>query len=360
MPSELRNKVADAIKTLFPGYFAYVMATGIVAAALNAFGYAPAAKVLIVLAALGYLKLWILTIFRAVRYPTNLIADFTSFSKGPGFFTIIAATGVLGAVAFRLFQAVDLAYALFWLGAALWVALIYSFATVVIVSAEKPTADRVVNGGWLVIVVSTQSLSILSSLLNDRIDPVVPTGFFMVGAATYLLLITLIVSRLLYFRVEAADLAPPYWIMMGAAAISCLAGVELSRHAGAWLNVDFYPLIQAFTLFFWMVATAWIPLLLVLGAWRHGFKRVPLKYEPQLWSMVFPLGMYTFATHSASQQFKLPFLEPIAAVFLRLACFAWLCVFVGLIADAVRILRSNKTIAEQQPPVGALQGDGNG
>jgi tellurite resistance protein TehA-like permease len=331
------------------------MATGIVASGLNAYGFVAPAQVLFVLGVLGYLKLWFLTIYRAVRFPTKLWADFISFGKGPGFFTTIAATAVLGAVAIRLYHATEVAFGLLCLGATLWIVFIYSFATVVIVSAEKPAADRSVNGSWLVIVVSTQSLALLSALLSDRVPLFLAAGLFMMGCATYLLLISLIVSRLILTRVEAADLGPPYWIMMGAAAISCLAGVELNKHSGAWgFDVNAFPVLQAFTLFFWMVATAWIPLLIILGIWRHGVKRVPLRYEPQLWSMVFPLGMYTFATYSVATQFKLPFILPIATVFLPVACLAWTWVFSGMLASTFRILaeRGPSTSPARTPPLG--------
>ncbi len=113
----------------------------------------------------------------------------------------------------------------------------------------------------------------------------------------------------------------------------------MNKHSGAWgLNVNAFPVLQAFTLFFWMVATAWIPLLIILGIWRHGVKHVPLRYEPQLWSMVFPLGMYAFATYSAGTQFKLDEILPIASVFLPIACIAWVLVFIGMLRDAIRIL----------------------
>ncbi len=343
-------KFAEAARTLFPGYFAYVMATGIVASGLNAYGFVMAAKVLFVLAALGYVKLWALTLYRAVRFPTALWADFRSFAKGAGYFTAIAATAVLGAVANRVFQASGLAYGLFLFGMALWVVLVYAFATVVIVSAEKPAAERSVNGAWMVIVVATQSLSILAALLSDRIPLFISAGLFMIGGATYVLLISLVVSRLILTKVEAADLAPPYWIMMGAAAISCLAGAELNRHSGAWgFNVNAFPVLQAFALFFWIVASAWIPLLIVLGVWRHGVKRVPLTYEPQLWSIVFPLGMYSFATYSAAAQFKLPSIEPIAAGVLPVACLAWVLVFSGMLSTSYRILMAPN-------PASALRG----
>ncbi len=346
----MNAKLRDAARTLFPGYFAFVMATGIVAAALNGFGHAVPAKALFFIGCLGYVVLWVFSLWRAVRFPSQLWADFTSFAKGPGFFTTIAGTEVLGAVSGRLFHTTGLSLGLFCFGAALWVVLNYAFATVVIVSAEKPTADRAVNGGWLVIVVAIQSLAILAALLSDQIPLFVPAGLFMMGSVTYLMLISLIVSRLLLTKVEAADLAPPYWIMMGGAAISCLAGVELNKHSGAWgFNVNAFPVLQAFTLMFWMVATAWIPLLVILGVWRHGIKRVPLRYEPQQWSMVFPLGMYTFATHSAAVQFKLPFIEPVASTFLPIAVIAWALVFIGMVGTGIQALRSNGASVADDP-----------
>jgi len=301
------------------------------------------AKILFVFGAVGYGILWLLTIVRAGRFGRDMIADFLSFTKGPGFFTTIAGTAVLGAVSIRLFHASDFGFGMFCLASGLWIVLIYAFATIVIVSANKPTAERSVNGSWLVIVVATQSLAVLSALLSDRIPLFAAAGFFMIGAATYLMLIGLIVSRLVLTKVEAADLAPPYWIMMGGAAISCLAGVSVDQHSGAWgFNVDAFPVLRAFTVFFWMVATAWIPLLVILGIWRHGIKRVPLRYEPQLWSMVFPLGMYTFATYSMSVQFKLPFLKPVAGFFLPVACIAWLWAFGGMVLGIVRAVRADQ------------------
>ena len=76
----MKDKIAQAAKTLFPGYFAFVMATGIVASGLNAYGFVALAKVLFFLGLLGYLKLWILSLYRAIRFPAAMWADFNSFS----------------------------------------------------------------------------------------------------------------------------------------------------------------------------------------------------------------------------------------------------------------------------------------
>ena len=46
----------------------------------------------------------------------------------------------------------------------------------------------------------------------------------------------------------------------------------------------------------WATATFWFPLMVAIGVWRHVVRRVPLRYDPSYWAMVFPLGMYGAAT----------------------------------------------------------------
>jgi len=56
------------------------------------------------------------------------------------------------------------------------------------------------------------------------------------------------------------------------------------------------------------VATWSIPLLIGLSLSRHLVVRLPLRYDPQLWAMAFPHGMYTVAMYRISAALDLPFL----------------------------------------------------
>jgi tellurite resistance protein TehA-like permease len=57
---------------------------------------------------------------------------------------------------------------------------------------------------------------------------------FLLGCMLYLPLITLIFYRFTFVNVMSAQLTPPYWINMGAVAITTLAGARLILAAASW------------------------------------------------------------------------------------------------------------------------------
>jgi tellurite resistance protein TehA-like permease len=161
---------------------------------------------------------------------------------------------------------------------------------------------------------------------------------FMIGSMLYLAIIPLIFYRLTFVRLASRDFSPPYWINMGAVAITTLAGSTLMMRVGHWPVLDqIAAFLPGFTLFFWAAATWWIPLLIALMVWRYVAGRERPRYEPALWGMVFPLGMYTTATFQLARATGFSFVAVIPHVFIFVALTAWLAVFVGLL---VRLSKS--------------------
>jgi tellurite resistance protein TehA-like permease len=58
--------------------------------------------------------------------------------------------------------------------------------------------------------------------------------------------------------------------------------------------------------------------------------RFPLRYDPLYWGAVFPLGMYSAATHEMGQALALEFLAVPTEVFLYVGIIAWAATFAGL------------------------------
>jgi tellurite resistance protein TehA-like permease len=286
----------------------------------------------------AYAFLWLLLLLRLSLFFGRIKEDINNHVRGPGFFTVVAGTSVLGSELLIVAGEFRIASLLWILGLFLWVVIMYSFFTAMTVRENKPSIEGGLNGAWLLAVVATQSISVLGTLLIDHFadyrEPILffTLCMFLLGSMLYIPLITLIFYRFTFVNLTTMSLTPPYWINMGAVAITTLAGARLIIAAPQWtVLTDFMPFLKGFTLFFWAAGTWWIPLLLILGFWRHVYKKFPLKYDPQYWGMVFPFGMYTVCTIQLARAINFPSLLVIPRYFIYLALAGWLVVSLGLI-----------------------------
>lgn len=89
-------RVHRAVEGLTPGYFALVMATGILSVGMHLEGFGALSSVLLSLCGAAFVVLVILTGWRLVSYAGAVVEDFTDPRRGLGFFTFVAGTNVLG------------------------------------------------------------------------------------------------------------------------------------------------------------------------------------------------------------------------------------------------------------------------
>ncbi len=329
---------------LSPAYFGMVMATGIVSLAAHLLGMPFVSRALFLLNCVVYVVLWVLAIVRLVRYPRRCFEDLIDHLRGPGFFTSVAGTCILGSQFVLLAGEYRVAMALWGLAAVLWVGLTYAIFAGFTVKEHKPPLQQGISGAWLLAVVATQSIAVLSALLAVHAEQpyriemnFLALSMWLWGGMLYIWMMSLIFYRYTFFSFSPGDLSPPYWINMGAMAISTLAGSLLilnSRDAPFLLSQ--LPFIKGFTVFYWATGTWWIPMLLILGIWRHAYRRFPLKYDPLYWGAVFPLGMYATSTHQMIQAMGLEFLRFLPEVFTYVALAAWAMVFAGFVRSLLR------------------------
>lgn len=338
------GRLLAQVAGLSPAYFGMVMATGIVSLAADRLAMPRIAHALFGLNLVLYAVLWLLTVLRMARYPRRFFGDVVDHLRGPGFFTTVAGTSILGSQ-FVLLAADDRAGMVLWvLALALWIGLTYAIFAGFTIKQRKPTLDQGISGAWLLAVVATQSIAVLSALLAAHIgQPVklemnfLALSMWLWGGMLYIWMMSLIFYRYTFFPFSPSDLSPPYWINMGAMAISTLAGSLLIVNApDAPFLLSLLPFIKGFTVFYWATGTWWIPMLLVLALWRHGYRRFPVHYDPLYWGAVFPLGMYAASTDKMIEAMGFPFLGFLPPVFFYIALAAWLAAMTGLAFDLRR------------------------
>jgi tellurite resistance protein TehA-like permease len=341
-----------------PGAFAVVMATGIVSADLWDVGWRPASLAMLALAAAAFAALAAATGWRAVTDRAGLTADLASPRRVFRFFTFVVGANLLGVRLAGTHQVA--AVALLAAGTLAWLALSCALPAVL---AGATLAD--VDGTWWLWPVGTQSVALGAATLAG-LPPaaaggplatageqtgtagstvlgllgsapvrvglgVLATTAFFAGLVLYVAVAALVLRRLLRLPLAARDLTPPYWIAMGAASITVCTALRLPGTPAAPAE----PVVTVLAVLVWGVATCLIPLLLGAGIWRHAVHRVPLRYSLELWTIVFPLGMYAMAGLLLGGS-DLPAVRGLAELAVWPALTAWTLVALAMSAAAVR------------------------
>ncbi len=329
-----------------PGYFAWVMATGIVSVGTDLLGYRVLSQVILGITVAAFVLLVLAYLARAIWYMPFVRHSLQDPSVAMAYFTFVAGADVLGV---RLVMSGHPGYAagLALAAAAVWVVLNYWLPWSIVARAHRPVL-REFNGTWFIWVVGTQSLAISAVGLVESWHGAsrqhlaeAAVCLWGVGIVLYLVLVVIIVLRLMVVEVTPGEMGPAYWIAMGATAISVRAAagiLALPGQVGSFHVGDLRPFIVGVSVVLWSFGTWWIPLLALFGLWRHVLRHYPLSYEPRLWSMVFPLGMYTVASYSLGESAGLGFMVQIARVWVFVGLAAWLAVLVLMLGALVRAL----------------------
>jgi tellurite resistance protein TehA-like permease len=329
------------VRELTPGYFALVMASGIISVGMRQHDQIALSVALLLVCAAAFVVLVVLNVVRIVRYRDAVVGDFTDAARGFGFFTFIAGANVLG-VRLAVDRHYALAAVLLAIGLVTWLLLGYVIPWTAVLSASQRPVLIKANGTWFIWVVAAQSVAAsaagLQRVLPELRDAlgIVAVFSWSVGICLYAAVGVLVSLRMLLYDLRPTDLTPPYWVAMGACAITVLAGARVVEMADTPMVRAARGLVAGVSLSVWAFATWLIPVLVAAGWWRHVTHRVPLRYEPSLWSMVFPMGMYAVAATYLSEADHLPLVGVVGAIGIWFAFAVWLVVFVAMLVNFAR------------------------
>ena len=342
-PPDSGSRTTKAVRDLAPSYFAVVMATGVLSVDLHDHSQDALSTALLWFAAVAYVLLVVLHGWRIASYGGTVRRDLSDPTRGFGFFTFVAGTNVLG-TRLALDGRLVAALVLLVIGCLGGLLLGYAVPSMALLSRHDTPVVGQADGSWLMWAVASQSVAVLTATVEPSVGfgrsalALVAIGAWSVGCALYIVVAVIVVFRLLSYDTKPDDVGPVYWVAMGAAAITVLAGSQIATMASAPAVAATRDLVAAISIVFWTFGTWLIPALLAVGWWRHVTHRIPLRYDPSVWSMVFPIAMYAAATLDLGRTDHLPVSAPVAAIGTWIALGCWLLAAVAMVAHLVRTL----------------------
>ncbi|MGH3094849.1 MAG: tellurite resistance/C4-dicarboxylate transporter family protein [Streptosporangiales bacterium] len=331
------------VRDLYPGGFAAVMATGAVSVGIS---YRHLEVLSLAMLAVGlalFAVLLVAHVWRAVAYPRRVAADGTDPASAFGYLTFVAAADVLStrlALAGEVYAAIGFAIA----GVLAWLVLGYGIPLLVMFRTPGAAVLARVNGSWLMWVVATQSVAVASATLHPvSHDARVALAFmavacWSVGIVLYLVIVVFLGVRILFRTPNLAELGPPYWILMGATAITVASGGQVLQLTGVHAVELVRPVVAGLSLLLWSFGSWLVPLLVAGSIWEWMREGRRLQYDAALWAMVFPLGMYSVATDDFGMATHLHPMTEIGTVATWVAFAAWCVTFAAMLVAFTRRL----------------------
>ncbi len=329
------------LQTLHPGNFALVMASGIISIGFSTLHQHVLAEAMYYLCVMFWLVLLGLSLARLWQFGAAVRADLLNPRMVFSYFTLVAATDIVGLLLHARGHP-QLALLCWVFAFAAWCSLLYlSFSVLTFLTHEHNV--NIMHGGWLISIVGTQSLVLLGSRIAPDLGPY--AKFMIVeihmlwglGLAFYGIFVTLFCYRIFFLTLKPEQVSPLLWVVMGAAAICANAGTSLlteDPHLPFLLAQR--PFVEGITLMIWAWATWWLPMLVLFFYWKHWVHKTPLRYEPILWSFVFPLGMYAVASARLGLAAEFEPLEWISALMVWIAFVAWCLTMAGFLMQGLQ------------------------
>ncbi|MBV7254188.1 MULTISPECIES: tellurite resistance/C4-dicarboxylate transporter family protein [Streptomyces] len=293
---------------------AAVMATGIVSVGCHLVGAEVVSRVLLGVAAVG----WVVLVGVFLGHFFGEREQWWAESRTAASLTGVAGTAVVGTRSVLLGWT-GVGWALLGVAAVSWVGLLPQVVR---------RLGRRVPGSAYLTCVATQSLGVLGATLAAATGVTWPLPvavvLLVVGFGLYVLV-------LLHFDFhQLKEGAGDHWVACGALAISALAAGKLTAASGAPLKwaEPLRPWLLAVTLVLLLAALAWYAVIAVAELrWPR------LGYDSRRWATVFPLGMTAVAALTAAGEVgpaTSGWLEPLGRVLLWVAVAVWALVAAGL------------------------------
>ena len=335
-------------------WFNVVTALAIIALICHLYGYTKTSQQLFIAALAIFLSAIVFMVMRIIVFSRDALNEFLNPENTLYLHTIVGTINLAGVCLSRIFQWHTTANILWYAAIALWVGISLTTFTILFL-CQKPEdrkpedrkMEEVLHGGWFFATLSTQSTVFLGTIIMEHatghtlIIQLLSLALWSIGAWLYLILSSIIFMRLFFCKFSDITTISPYWMNVGAAGATALAGASLYQHiqiAGGPFS-DILPFLKGISLFFWSIGLWWLPFLLILAIVKQRLRTDELVFTVGYWEIVLALGLYATGTSQLSHVFEGQYLPLIAQCFslscITLGCFLSLFTVVHLVRSSI-------------------------
>lgn len=344
-------------------WFSAVMATTMTAFACQLYGYNKISQYFFIAGLVIFLSVIVFMIARMVLFYKDTLHEILNPEKTLYFYTIAGTVNLAGVCLSKIFHLYTTAHIFWYAATGLWMTISFTSFSVLFLyqKAEDRKIEDVLHGGWLFAVLGTQSTAFLGTLVAEHATrhtifiQLFSFALWSIGACLYLIFVSIIFLRLFFSRFSDITTISPYWMNIGAAAATALAGASLYQHiqiAGGPFS-DLLPFLKGFSLFFWSVGLWWLPLLLILAIVKRINDTEGVMFTVGYWEIALTPGLYANGTFLLAGLFEGHYLPMLSKCFsvaaVALWCFASLFTIVHLIRSSIWVPVNEVTINHVVP-----------
>lgn len=351
-------------------WFTVVTATTIIASISQLYGYEKVSPYFFIAGLVAFLSIAVFMIVRACLFYKETLNELINPEKTLYLFTVVVAVSLVGVCFSRIFHLQTTASVCWYVAIGFWLGIsLFSFS---ILFLHHKSEDReivnILHGGWFFVTAGTQSVAFLGVIVAEH--SITHAIFFQlfsfalwsIGASLYLIFMTLIIMRLVFYRFDSNACLSPYWMNVGAAAITALTGSALYQYINIIGGpfVDFLPFLKGISLFFWSFGLWWLPFLIVLAIRKRTSNSEGFAFTVGYWEVALAIGLYASGTIQLVGLFKGQYLVILSMcfyfAFIVLWCFSSIFTIVHLVRSSIWMPVNDLTINYAVPYSFKLRG----
>ncbi|KHE94032.1 MAG: hypothetical protein K8F52_17875 [Candidatus Scalindua rubra] len=306
-------------------WFIAAMATVMMALSSSSYGYNSASPYLFITGLGVFFIVTVFMIIKAVLYYEELVRELLDPEKLQYSFSLVGIVSLTGICASRLFGWHTVANVFWFAAIVLWVFITLSSFTILFLyrKSEDRKIEDILNGGWFFVTIGTQFTALLSiEVAGQVIGNTLFIQFFSfalwsVGTFLYLIFMTFMICRFLFYPVTHDTELSSYWMNIGAAAITTIVSAALYRQVqmtGGAL-VDILPFLKGFSLLSWSIGLWWLPLLIILAIRKQINEGLAITFTVGYWEIVLAIGLFAAGTKQLTGLFDEYFISTFALYF---------------------------------------------